>query len=71
MPAGRLKQGIEIRMAGATLARDARELGLGDAGRLSPDQSRGLGRAPMTDGPIRCHYSPLVLVSGNAYCDPS
>ena len=58
-------------MTGTTLGRNARKLGLGDAGRLSPNQGRSLARAPMTDGPISYQYSPLVLAPGDAYCDPS
>jgi hypothetical protein len=41
-------------MASATLACDARKLGLGNADLM------------VADGPIDCHSSPLVLPSGEA-----
>ena len=55
MAAGRFEQGIEIGMASATLARNARKLCFGNADRL------------VADGPINRHSSPLVLNSGEAY----
>jgi hypothetical protein len=41
-------------MANATLARDACELGVGDADLIA------------ADGPVYCHSTPLVLLSGEA-----
>jgi hypothetical protein len=49
-------------MAGASLTRDARELGFGNAGRGGP---------VLADGPVNCHSSPLALLSGEALSGPS
>jgi hypothetical protein len=45
----RFEQGIEVRMASGTLARDARELGFGNAERC------------LADGPLDRHSSPHVV----------
>jgi hypothetical protein len=66
MTARRLQQSIEIGMASAALPRDARELGFGNAGRMNPRHRTILARPSLADGPIDCHSSPLVLISGEA-----
>jgi len=62
MAARCFQQRGEIRMAGASLTRDARELGFGNAGRGGP---------VLADGPMNCHSSPLALLSGEALSGPS
>jgi hypothetical protein len=46
-------------MASAPFTRDPRELGFGNADLL------------VADGPMYCHSSPLVLLSGEALLGPS
>ena len=64
--AGRFEQHVEIGMASAALARDARELGFGNADRMGPLQSITLMGTLVADGPVNRHSSPLGLVSGEA-----
>jgi hypothetical protein len=59
MAPGRFEQRIEVRMTSTALVRDSRELGFGDADLMA------------ADGPIDCHSSPLVPISGEALLGPS
>jgi hypothetical protein len=54
MPARSFEKGIQVGVASASLARDARELGFGNAD------------LTVADGPVNRHSSPLVLHSGEA-----
>jgi hypothetical protein len=59
MATGRFKQRVQVGVANATFARNACELGLGNTDLM------------VADGPVDCHSSPLVHVSGEALQPPS